>query len=165
MPSAATQLSELKQVRFSGHAPRQRSVPLILGSATKRRSHGAGPVRSDAGASANVIYVRTKQFSDAPGLSHAASRTMGSVSIENLGDLTTALAFKIASQSSEPPFCLFSSGLGVVVHPQVGSQKGTQKPRPDGSLVIRAVAAVRVSFVASAVRWIAGRQTAQTIWS
>ena len=85
---------------------------------------------------------------------------MGSVAVEDLWDLIAALALDISLQAGKPLFGLHPGRLGVVVHPQVGSQKGTQKLRLDGSLVIRAIAAVRVAFVATAVRWIAGRQTA-----
>src|SRR5579872_979667 len=116
------------------------------------RQPGCGPVRCGSlPAVANVLYVRTQQFSDAPGLRHTASRTVRLVSIEDLWDLSDALALKISLQGGKPVFRLHHGHFGVIVHPQVGAYKRTQKPRPDRSLVVGAVAVILVSFVAPAI--------------
>src|SRR5262245_32038226 len=87
---------------------------------------------------------------------------MGRVAVRDLGDVADARLLEMSEKGGEEPpsrFPLRSRIAAADAEP--GLDEGTDEPRPDGPLMVRAVALADSSLVARAVPGLPGRERAQ----
>src|SRR5262245_65761060 len=88
---------------------------------------------------------------------------MWCVAIEDFGNLTNAFVQHEPSQFGQPLFHL-SARLGrSPVDIEVRSEERSHQPRPNGALMIGAIAAKRVAFVSATVLMVGWSQAAQAV--
>src|SRR5471030_125936 len=114
---------------------------------------------------ARIILVDgyAQDLGGAAGLGRAASRVVGRVAVENLGDLPESVAEEKAVERREE----VADGLGALGSAAVNAPESCRirpgQPRPDGALVIGRIAFLRPAFIAAPVRGILRRERAEAV--
>src|SRR5215472_4312411 len=122
----------------------------------RSRSCGAGASPAD------ILSQRAEEFGDAPGLGDAAAGCVRSVAVGDLADLAEAGLLEMLLEVVEPCGGL-GAGCGAAgVHFDIGGDERAEEPGPDGALMVGAVAAGDIAFVAAAVVRVLGRKSAKT---
>ena len=99
---------------------------------------------------------------DGPGLEGAAARRERRLGVRDLRDVAQPGVAEMLQQWCEEPAAGLAAGVvGAAVHPQPGLHERAQEPRPDGALVIGAVALDHPPFVMRPVAGFPRRQRAQ----
>ena len=106
--------------------------------------------------SVNILHQRPQYFCHAPRLRDTAARPLGRVAVENFRDVAQAAIGKMVLKRREPRGSLAVRDITVPVDLYVGGDERSHQPRPDGSLVIGAIAlgwAARVSATVLGIAW------------
>src|SRR5581483_4586647 len=117
-----------------------------------------------APAAGRSVSHGAEHFRDAPRLCDTAAGALRCVSIKDFGNLTETFLSDVAAQFRQPPGCLLPRFGRAAVYLEIRRYKRAHQPWPDRTLMIRAVAAVMVSFIPAAVVRVGRRQSPQSEW-
>src|SRR6185295_16250127 len=113
----------------------------------------------------DVLYGCAENFCNAPRLRDAADWTMRRVSLEDFRNVPQAGVGQVLLQRRQPKFSLPAGGFAPAVNLYICGDERTHQPRPDGALMVCAVAAGAIASVTAAVMRVARSKTAEAVRS